>query len=231
MKNCIYFKGNSDGINIVLDENCSFSDILDELQKKIDDSKQYFGGSTSNIQISGRTLTKDEEDKIFNIICTTANLDINFIGTEKFFSVSKQKPTEKIIEKIVEKVVEVPSSTNFSSKKNSTYFYEGTLRSGDTLNYEGSIVILGDTNPGSKVTAYGNIIVQGKIGGVVHAGCLGDKNCYITAYNLSPNQLRIADKIIAIPPEILKENKSSFIPRQAFIKDDQITIKNILKKF
>ncbi len=231
MKNCVYFKGGSDGINIVLSENYSFHTILEQLQKKIDDSKKYFGGSTTNIQISGRTLSKEEEAQVFDIISKTANLDINFIGVQNFFATPKTKPTEKIVEKVITKVIEVPQTTNFSSTKNSTYFYEGTLRSGDTIDYEGSVVILGDTNPGSKVTAYGNIIVQGKIGGVVHAGCMGDKNCYISAYNLSPNQLRIADKIITIPPTVLKENKSSFIPRKAFIKDDEIIIKNILKKF
>ncbi len=227
MKNSVYFKGNSDGINIVLDETYDFDTILKDLQKKLEDSKKYFDGTKINIKISGRNLTKQEEEEIFDVVSTTANLNINFIGTEAYFSSNNKKVNEKI----VEVPVQTTNNTNFSSIKNLTYYYEGTLRSGDIIKFEGSVVVLGDTNPGSEIRAYGNIIVQGKAGGVVHAGCLGDKNCYVSAYNLSPTQLRIADQITAIPSEILKENKSSFIPRQAFIKDNEITIKKILKRF
>ncbi len=232
MKNAVIFKGFKDGIAIVLSEDYTFVQILDELQKKIDDSKKYFGGNKTNIKILGRDLTKDEEEQVFHIITTSANLDISFIGSEKYFS---HKPTEKIVEKVVEKIVEVAVPTQdtkkFTAKKNETYFHKGTLRSGDSIKFEGSVVVLGDTNPGSEIIAHGNIIVQGKISGFVHAGCTGDYNCYISAFNLSPTQLRIADKLTAIPEKMLKENKKSFIPRQACIEDNEITIKNILKKF
>ncbi len=234
MKNAIIFKGTQEGITINLQDSIDFDKLILSLKDKIQDSKQYFGGSKTNIKITGRTLSSDEEQHIFDIISKEANLDINFMGTEKYFSA---KPTEKIVEKVkyVEKIKEVPVKVNvsdkpFDSSNNLTYFHKGTLRSGDFINYEGSVVVIGDTNPGSEINAHGNIVVQGKIGGTVHAGCLGDQNCYVSAYNLSPIQLRIADKITSLPPEILKENKNSFIPRYAYIENEQITISKILKK-
>ncbi len=230
MKNAVYFKGFKDGIAVLINEGYDFSTVVEELKKKIHDSKNYFGGTRTNIKIIGPHLSNDEEKEIFNIITTTANLDINFIGDEKYFS---SKTSEKVIEKVVEKIVEVPVNKPDTStlNKNLTHFHKGTLRSGDSIKFEGSVVILGDTNPGSEISAHGNIIVQGKIGGFVHAGANGNINSYITAFNLSPTQLRIADKIIAIPKEMLQENKLSFIPRIACIEDNEIIIKNILKKF
>lgn len=225
MKNSVLFKGTKDGITVVLSENFSFSEILEQLKIKIDESKQYFGGEKTNIKITGRNLSTLEEEEVFDIIAKTANLEIAFIGLEKYFTSKSINSTQK-----PDELIPVPEKSIFTSTKNTTYFHTGTLRSGDIINFEGSVVVIGDTNPGSEINAQGNIIVQGKIGGIVHAGCYGDYNCYVSAFNLSPIQLRISDKIIQMPEEILKENKTTFIPRMAYIKDDQITIKNLLRK-
>ena len=72
----------------------------------------------------------------------------------------------------------------------------GTVRSGQRIEYEGTVIILGDVNGGSEVVAEQNIIVVGDIRGYVHAGAKGNRSCIIAANSINPTQLRIADLIL-----------------------------------
>jgi len=73
------------------------------------------------------------------------------------------------------------------------------LRSGQKIFCEGNLVILGDINPGAEVVAGGNIVVMGTLKGMAHAGAFGDDTAVISAYRLSPTQIRIANHITRPP--------------------------------
>lgn len=76
-------------------------------------------------------------------------------------------------------------------------FVTKTIRSGSRVEYPGHIVIVGDVNPGAEVVAGGNVIVWGRVRGMIHAGSKGDRSAFICALDLSANQLRIADLVSA----------------------------------
>ena len=92
-----------------------------------------------------------------------------------------------------------------------------TLRSGRSIYHEGHIIIIGDVNPGAEIIAGGDVVVWGRLRGLVHAGALGDETAVICALALTPTQLRIADQI-AIPPE----DAGKLTPEQAVIREGQI---------
>jgi len=73
-----------------------------------------------------------------------------------------------------------------------------TLRSGTRIEFPGNIVIVGDVNPGAEIVAEGNVIVWGRVRGMIHAGSKGDRSAFICALDLSANQLRIADEVSAM---------------------------------
>ncbi len=75
-----------------------------------------------------------------------------------------------------------------------------TLRSGISLQHLGHVVVIGDVNPGAQVIAGGDVIVWGKLRGMVHAGADGDEQVVVCALDLSPTQLRIAG-VIAVTPK------------------------------
>jgi len=77
-------------------------------------------------------------------------------------------------------------------------FINKTLRSGTRVEYPGHIVIMGDVNPGAEIVADGNVIIWGRVRGMIHAGAKGDRSAYICALDLSANQLRIADEVSAM---------------------------------
>lgn len=79
--------------------------------------------------------------------------------------------------------------------------HEGTLRSGDHLEVTGSVLVLGDVNPGARISATGHVLVWGQLRGVAHAGSGGDSQARIVALQLRPVQLRIATAVARGPQE------------------------------
>ena len=80
--------------------------------------------------------------------------------------------------------------------------HRGTLRSGDHLQVEGALLVLGDVNPGARVSAGGDVRVWGRLRGVAHAGCRGDRSARIVALQLRPLQLRIAGAVARGPEDL-----------------------------
>lgn len=79
--------------------------------------------------------------------------------------------------------------------------HQGTLRSGDHLECPGSVLVLGDVNPGARITAGGHVLVWGQLRGVAHAGSGGHQEARIVALQLRPVQLRIAERVARGPAE------------------------------
>jgi septum site-determining protein MinC len=99
-----------------------------------------------------------------------------------------------------------------------TVMIRRTLRSGQTLRHPGHIVIIGDVNPGAEVVAGGDIVVWGRVRGLVHAGALGDEDAVICALDLAPTQLRIGGHIARSP----EDRPAQLTPEKASVRDGQI---------
>lgn len=80
--------------------------------------------------------------------------------------------------------------------------HQGTLRSGEHRQASGSLLVLGDVNPGAQIRAEGHVLVWGRLRGIAHAGCSGDRSARIVALHLRPLQLRIADQVARGPEEL-----------------------------
>ena len=92
-----------------------------------------------------------------------------------------------------------------------------TLRSGFNLSHLGHVTVIGDVNPGAQIIAGGDVVVWGRLRGLVHAGAQGDETAVVCAMELSPTQLRIAGHI-AIPPA----ERDQPGPEIAFVREGQV---------
>ncbi|MEA5577039.1 septum site-determining protein MinC [Anabaena sp. UHCC 0451] len=99
-------------------------------------------------------------------------------------------------------------------------YLEMTVRSGGEIRHPGTVIILGDINPGGIVIADGDIIVWGRLRGVAHAGAGGNRECLIMALQMEPTQLRIADTLARAPEKSLTQ----FFPEVAHITPQGIRI-------
>ena len=114
-----------------------------------------------------------------------------------------------------------------------TLYLTQTLRSGQTVSYEGNIFLIGDAHPGSEINATGDVTVWGILGGIVHAGTKGNTDAKVRALKLNPIQLRIANlysrrnDTINVP-YVQKSNE--FTPEEARIENEQIVIYKTLRR-
>ncbi|MDR0271770.1 MAG: septum site-determining protein MinC [Clostridiales bacterium] len=238
IKPIVTMKGQRDGIDIILDEKAKFDDIKESLRKKVSQGKKFFDGANVKVSFKGRKLDELSEKILIDIITEETNLDITFVHGEDF----KKKKTPSLnlwgnsaritpppmaeLEKSAEKQAEVPvpvssSATKPGYKESQTAYYYSGLRSGQRIKYNGSVVVMGDVNPGSEIVADGNVIVLGALKGMAHAGASGDDTCFISALNLQPTQLRIAGTISHVPAGAKNARSSA---AYAYIKDGQVFI-------
>ena len=104
------------------------------------------------------------------------------------------------------------------------------------ISSESSVTIIGDVNPGAKIISQGNIVILGALKGNAHAGCMGDRSCFIFALDMQPIQIQIGDLIAKSPdkPEpkrrTLRKAKQPEVEAQiAIAKDGYIYIEPITK--
>jgi septum site-determining protein MinC len=100
-----------------------------------------------------------------------------------------------------------------------------TLRSGSRIESPGTVVILGDVNPGAEVVAAGDIIVVGKLRGLAHAGATGQENAAIWAMSLEAKQIRIAHHVAQAPAD-----NQSRGPERARVDEGRIVLEGWGKK-
>ena len=162
------------------------------------------------MQLSPPHEVKDKPPEIYPQLYFESALDSEEM--EGKTSVSNSVPDESII----------PSETSSNViPSDKTMLIERTLRSGQSIRYDGHVVVMGDVNPGAEIVAGGHIIVFGALRGVAHAGAYGNKNAVVTACRLSPTQLRIANHITRAPDD---EEVNPRQPEVAKISGDGVII-------
>ena len=93
------------------------------------------------------------------------------------------------------------------------------IRNGQRLSVRGNCVVMGDINPGGEVVATGNIVIMGACRGILHAGAEGDDSCYILAYHMMAQQLRIGAHVATVP-----EDASRSPLKLAMVQDGNIVL-------
>ncbi|MCL2576957.1 MAG: septum site-determining protein MinC [Defluviitaleaceae bacterium] len=229
-KQIVTLKGQKDGIGIILDAEADFEALKESLRKKVSQGKQFFDGADTKVAFKGRELNDFEEKTLIDIITSETNLDITFVQGEDFVIPNGNGDSAAVTGEASvfggggsSAPAPHPSSVpkQLGRKESPTAYYQGGLRSGQSIKYKGSVVIMGDVNPGSEIVADGNVVVLGALKGMAHAGASGDDSCFVSALFLRPTQLRIAG-LISYVPETAKNVRSA--AAYAYIKDGQVFI-------
>ena len=177
MKNCVIIELKKDKIVMKIHENAKQSEILECLQGKLPDLQKLYKGEKTSIYVEGKVLKKKEIEEIRKAISAQIPVDIDFESSKGLGLHGIKRSFSK----------EIASSD--------TIFHKGALRSGQKIEYEGSIVVIGDVNGGAEVIAGENIIVLGVLRGLAHAGAKGNKQAIIAAEKIECPQIRISNII------------------------------------
>lgn len=191
-----------DVVLIKIDDNAPQRKIVSELSRKLKELKKMYQDEKTPIRVTGKVLTNKELDEIKKIIKREIDVEVEF-----------DTPTTLGLHSITR-------SYKRDVWKSETTFHRGSLRSGQKLEVEGSIVVIGDVNSGAEVIAADNIAVLGKLRGLAHAGAKGNKEAIIAASTLDAVQLRISNIVREIDREEEGTREHAFI----YVDEDKIVI-------
>ena len=215
MNNSVVIKGNKYGIVVVMDDTVPFDELKENLLDKFKSAAKFFDKANMAVSFEGRKLSPKEERECLDII--SENSDLNIVCV-----IDNDELREKYFKKAVEdKLEELSSHTG--------QFYKGTLRSGQMLESDSSLIILGDVNPGAKVIAKGNVIILGALKGNVYAGARGNEDSFVVALFMAPIQIRIGDTIARSNDSARKNKMLSKDAMIAFVEDGNIYIEKLDK--
>lgn len=193
MKTCINISMKKDQVIIKVDDNAEQKDIIANLKKKMIELKNLYQEDKTPILVTGKVLKNKEMEEIQNLIKRFIDVQIDFDSPKVLGLHGIKKSFYK----------EIATSE--------TKFHKGSLRSGQRMEFEGSLVIIGDVNPGAEVIAGENIVVLGDLRGLAHAGAKGNRDAVVEAVEIEATQIRIADvvKEIEKSEEEIKQIKTS----------------------
>lgn len=177
-KQHITIKGVKEGLVFLLDDECGFDVLLAELSRKLGTThQQLLSGPLIHVHIrlGARRITDEEREQLLEVVRTRGNLIVQSVGSELDGIRSERKP-------------------------DSLKVLTGIVRSGQTVEHDGILLLMGDLNPGGTLVCSGDIYVLGALRGMAHAGAEGRTDAIIAASQLKPTQLRIAD-VISRPPD------------------------------
>lgn len=188
---------------VKLDESMSVDENIAQIKAKL--SSDFFKGSLAVIDFEKTNISEENRKKIEEAVRETNTKLLGY------------KPAVKIEKEL--KKVPVSADPDVKTLK----VISKNLRSGQKVEHDGDVLVIGDVNPGSYITASGNIIVMGVLSGIVHAGAEGDDEAFVIALKLKPQQLRIARWITRSPDE----SDVPGYPEKAYVKNNQIFIEKI----
>lgn len=215
MNNLVIFKGNINGITAIVDKEAPFENIIESFSQKLLASKNFFNGAEVTIRFQGRIFSEEEQETFIELLKNQNILNVSLIHP---FNPPSDHQTYQ--QWILDEVSQKPESL--------TYFHYGIVRSGQTVHYDGTIVILGDVNPGGIVTANGHVIVLGNLQGKVHAGLAEEvSRPFVVALNMQPIQIAIAHIIAQYPQADRSLKKKDYLPQIAYIEQEKMYIDEI----
>lgn len=192
-----------DELIITLNEKCEYKEIQKALKKKIPELKKLYKEDKTPIFVTGKVLKNKEIEEIKNIIKSEINVEIEFDSPKVLGLYGIKKAYNQ----------DIGAST--------TIYHKGSIRSGQKIENEGSIVIIGDLNSGAEVIAGENIIILGRLMGLAHAGAKGNKKAIIAAEKIETPQLRISNIVKSIRKE---DDEYSAKYTFASVKEDKIEL-------
>jgi len=216
MNTPLSMKGIGDGLLVTVPEG-TWSVVRPSLLLAIDERSDFFRGANVALQMSDRALSAAElgglrDELSEREIALTAILgsseQTRVAGADLGLALEVPRPS-------IEQESELdPIEPNLGGGE--AILVRRTLRSGHVIRHPGHVVVIGDINPGAEVVAGGNVVVWGRIRGVVHAGATGNTNAVVCALDLTPTQLRIGTQISISP-----ERKGKPRPEMAMLKEGQ----------
>jgi septum site-determining protein MinC len=219
VKNSVILKSFSNGISVIMDDTIPYEALLNDIAAKFHDADGFFKDASVAISLEGRELTSAQEREIVDIITKNSRLNVLCL---------MGKDDGKNI-----KFLGLKNNLAFQKDENCGQFYRGSLRDGQSIETEHSIIILGDVCEDCSVYSSKDIVVLGALLGNAYAGAGGNNNHFIAALDMRPSSLQIGDFVYNVQPCKtsrwgLKQPKAT--PKIAYTHNGAVQLESITKE-
>ena len=202
MRNPVGISMKKNEIIIRISDKATHDETIECLNKKISALKKLYKTEKTPIFVTGKVLKNKEIEEIKKIITKEINVEVNFDSPKVLGLYGIKQVFEKEID------------------NSETKFYKGNMRSGQKIEFEGSLVIIGDVNGGAEVIAGENIVILGNLRGLAHAGAKGNKKAIIATNRIECPQIRIANVVKEIEKEeLVQDYKYAFVENNKIIME------------
>lgn len=213
----VEIKGTRRGVAITLPEG-DWQALMRDLDERLTRGEAFFQGSQANLKVGEREVSVSQMQ---NLVTLLQGHNISLSSVETVAQETAEAARTVGIRLALPEVQITPSEGSYTADRGMSegLLVRRTLRSGQSVRHAGHVIILGDVNPGAEIIAGGDVVVWGRLRGVVHAGAMGDEAAVVCALELMPMQLRIAG-LIARSPE--SRRRKGVYPERASIYNGQI---------
>ncbi|NLF51301.1 MAG: septum site-determining protein MinC [Leptolinea sp.] len=201
-----HIKGINDGLLVTLGEG-EWPLLREQLLRNIEERAAFFQGARLALDVGSHVIKAADmgalRDKLGNFGITLTAVVSSSGVTEKTalmlgIATSIQSPRKTTVADARPVEAPVPLSGE------AAVFVQKTLRSGMKIENKGTIIVLGDVNPGAEIVAGGNVIIWGRMKGTAQAGCNGNNGAVICALEMAPMRLKIAGATLEGKPRKAK---------------------------
>jgi septum site-determining protein MinC len=226
VKNSVVLKSFPNGISIHVADDIPYEQLLNDIAVKFREADSFLKNASVVISIEGRKFTSLQEREILDTITENSHL--------KVLCITGNDEEQKL------KFAGIQESLTFHKEENFGQFYKGSLKNGQSIETEQSIIILGDVSSGCNIYSNKDIVVLGTLAGSAYAGAGGNSSHFVAALGMAPEMLRIGDYSYKPPKAshpfgFLKfgkkdnfDNKNT--PMIAYVYKSEINLKPITKE-
>lgn len=202
----ITLKGSPKGIMILIDaENLEIASF--ELKEKLTESAQFFNEEELEVFMTSPTLTDVEVYSLRPVVEK---------GLKNTKTVFIEHPP-KLLPKQHSLLDELSDDEGIAK------FVRTTVKSGEVLESEYNLIVIGDVESGAVVRSKENIFIMGSLFGEAVAGCGGKTDSVIVAMRLMAEKIEIAGITKSVKTSALKKFLPG-VPEIAYIMGDEIKI-------
>ncbi len=212
MKDSVMIKSYPNGITLVTNPDSTIEEIIDSVKSKFKEAEKFFSNSRMSLTFAGKVLSDEEKARIIEVINDSASVDIVCV-------VEHDELHSKVLEELTRSKLKEQAMSN-------AVFHRGNIRSGQEIECDCGLIVIGDIHTGAFVSAAGNVIVLGTLKGTVQAGRDGNEDAFVIALSMDPVQIQIGD-ILARNTDrnnIESIQKSKYDPQIATVLDNRILI-------
>ena len=195
-----------------------WEELCQQLKQRLGSEERFFQPNTTVHLIARNRLLDNRQLQDLDELLQTAQLRLKRIYTQRRQTAVAAATAGYSVDQQTK--LDLLNDENNGRALDTPLYIQMTLRSGTEIRHPGSIVVLGDVNPGGTLIAEGDIFVWGRLRGVAHAGSEGNSDCRIMALHMQPTQLRIADYVARAP----EKPPASYQPEVAYVNNDAIRI-------